>query len=65
MGETSGYIVDPKSADSLLTVLSRLTGIEVDHTSLQQRAGGDMEQIIAKIQEAEEAKGREELSYIG
>ncbi|BBL69189.1 proteasome assembly chaperone family protein [Methanoculleus chikugoensis] len=64
MGETSGYIVDPKSADSLLTVLSRLTGIEVDHTSLQQRAG-DMEQIIAKIQEAEEAKGREELSYIG
>jgi len=64
MGETSGYIVDPKSADSLLTVLSRLTGIEVDHTSLQQRAG-DMEQIIAKIQEAEEARGREELSYIG
>jgi len=64
MGETSGYIVDPKSADSLLTVLSRLTGIEVDHTSLQERAG-DMEQIIAKIQEAEEARGREELSYIG
>ncbi|MDD3856663.1 MAG: proteasome assembly chaperone family protein [Methanoculleus sp.] len=64
MGETSGYIVDPKSAESLLTVLSRLTGIEVDHTSLQQRAG-DMEQIIARIQEAEEARGREELSYIG
>ncbi|MDK2916337.1 MAG: uncharacterized protein PWR25_894 [Euryarchaeota archaeon] len=64
MGETSGYIVDPKSADGLLTVLSRLTGIEVDHTLLQQRAE-DMEQIIAKIQEAEEAKGREELSYIG
>ncbi|MDV2480636.1 proteasome assembly chaperone family protein [Methanoculleus sp. Wushi-C6] len=64
MGETSGYIVDPKSADSLLSVLSRLTGIEVDHTSLQQRAA-DMEQIIANIQEAEEAKGREELSYIG
>ncbi|WP_332448909.1 proteasome assembly chaperone family protein [Methanoculleus sp.] len=64
MGETSGYIVDPKSADSLLTVLSRLMGIEVDHTSLQQRAA-DMEQMIANIQEAEEARGREELSYIG
>jgi uncharacterized protein (TIGR00162 family) len=64
MGETSGYIVDPKSADSLLAVLSRLIGIEVDHTSLQQRAE-NMEQIIAKIQEAEEARGREELSYIG
>jgi uncharacterized protein (TIGR00162 family) len=64
MGETSGYIVDPKSADSLLAVLSRLIGIEVDHTSLQQRAE-NMEQIIANIQEAEEARGREELSYIG
>ena len=64
MGETSGYIVDPKSADGLLAVLSRLMGVEVDHTSLQQRAA-DMEQILANIQEAEEAKGREELSYIG
>jgi len=64
MGETSGYIVDPKSADSLLGVLSGMLGIEVDHTSLQQRAE-DMEQAIAAIREAEEAKGREELSYIG
>ena len=64
MGETSGYIVDPKSADSLLAVLSRLIGIEVDHTSLQERAE-DMEQAIEKIREAEEAKSREELSYIG
>ena len=64
MGETSGYIVDPKSADSLLAVLSSLIGIEVDHTSLQRRAE-DMEQILAKIQEAEEAKNREDLNYIG
>jgi hypothetical protein len=64
MGETSGYIADPKSADNLLSVLSRLLGIEVDHTSLQQRAG-EMEQLIARVREAEEAKGREELSYIG
>ncbi len=64
MGETSGYIVDPKSADSLLRVLSRLLDIEVDPTLLQQRAA-DMEQIIAKIREAEERKGEEELSYIG
>ncbi|HOI12995.1 MAG TPA: proteasome assembly chaperone family protein [Methanoculleus sp.] len=64
MGETSGYIVDPRSADGLLAVLSRMIGIEVDHTSLQQRAE-NMEQIIAKIRETEEARGREELSYIG
>jgi len=64
MGETSGYIVDPKSADSLLGVLCGLLGIEVDHTSLQERAE-DMEQAIEKIREAEEAKSREELNYIG
>ncbi|NLA39162.1 MAG: proteasome assembly chaperone family protein [Methanomicrobiales archaeon] len=64
MGETSGYIVDPRSADSLLAVLSSLLGIEVDHTFLQERAE-DMEQAIAAIQEAEEARGREELNYIG
>ena len=64
MGETSGYIVDPRSADSLLTILSRLIGIDIDHTTLQQRAE-DMEQIIANIREAEEARGREELNYIG
>ena len=64
MGETSGYIVDPKSADSLLTVLSGLLGIAVDHTSLQERAE-DMEEAIAAIREAEEAKNREDLNYIG
>jgi uncharacterized protein len=64
MGETSGYIVDPKSADSLLSVLSRLLKVDVDPTTLQQRAE-DMEQILSKIREAEEAKGREDLNYIG
>ena len=64
MGETSGYIVDPRSADSLLGVLSSLLGIEVDHTFLQERAE-DMEQAIETIREAEEAKAREELNYIG
>jgi hypothetical protein len=41
-----------------------MIGIEVDHTSLQERAE-DMEQAIEKIREAEEAKTREELNYIG
>lgn len=64
MGETSGYIVDPRSAESLLTVLTRLLGIEIDPALLRQRAE-DMEQIIAKIREAEESKAAEELTYIG
>ncbi|HOB17653.1 MAG TPA: proteasome assembly chaperone family protein [Candidatus Methanoculleus thermohydrogenotrophicum] len=64
MGETSGYIVDPMSADSLLSVLSNLLEIEVDHTFLQERAE-DMERAIEKIREAEEAKSQEELNYIG
>ncbi|MCC7566238.1 MAG: proteasome assembly chaperone family protein [Methanomicrobiaceae archaeon] len=64
MGETSGYIVDPKSANSLLRVLCQLLEIDIDHTTLQERAA-EMEHIIAKLREAEESKTREELNYIG
>lgn len=64
MGETSGYIVDPLSASSVVSVLSKLTGIEVDMTSLEERAEA-MEQMFAHIQEAEQMKQSDELRYIG
>jgi len=64
MGETSGYLVDPKSAHCLLEVLSALTGMAIDPTTLQERAQ-EMERVIARVQEAEHAARDEELSYIG
>jgi uncharacterized protein len=64
MGETSGYLVDPKSAHSVLSTLCRLTGVKVNLTTLQDRAY-EMEQVIEKLKEVERIKNDEELSYIG
>jgi uncharacterized protein (TIGR00162 family) len=64
MGETSGYLVDPKSAHSLLKVLCRLLNIEVDTTNLMERAE-EMEHFVEKLKEVEQGKRDEELSYIG
>ena len=63
MGETSGYLVDPMSAANVLAVLSKLTGVPVDPTKLNDRAV-EMEKAIESMVEGE--KGRdEELNYIG
>jgi len=63
MGETSGYIVDPMAAASVLSVLSKLTGIPVDATRLNDRAA-EMEKVIESM--VEDGKGKdEELNYIG
>lgn len=63
MGETSGYIVDPMAAASVLSVLSRLAGVPVDPTRLNDRAA-EMEKVIESMVEGEKSKD-EELSYIG
>lgn len=64
MGETSGYLVDPKSAHSLLEVLCTILGMEVDTTRLLERAE-EMEHLVEKLRTTEQAKSDEELSYIG
>jgi uncharacterized protein (TIGR00162 family) len=64
MGETSGYLVDPKSAHALLSVLCRLLAMEIDPRSLHDRAV-EMEQVIEKLKEVERDKHNEELNYIG
>ena len=53
MGETSGYLVDPKSAQAVLTVLSRSLNLEVDMKELEARAQ-EIEKIITKIKELEQ-----------
>ncbi len=63
MGETSGYIVDPMAAASVLSVLSKLAGVPVDPTRLNDRAA-EMEKVIESMVEGEKGKD-EELSYIG
>lgn len=66
MGETSGYLVDPRSAQAILEVLERRLGFEVDFSSLEARAE-ELESVIREFQEggAEPAQPEEDLRYIG
>ncbi len=64
MGETSGYIVVPRSAASVLSVLSNLLKIPIDTTRLNDRAA-EMEKVIEGLIENERMQKDEELSYIG
>ena len=67
MGETSGYLVDPKSAQAVLEILQDAIGFEVDFGSLEDRAE-EMEAVVRKIQEMEQGTPTptdEDLRYIG
>lgn len=66
MGETSGYLVDPKSAQSVLEVLEEVLDFEVSYESLEERAE-EMEEVVSKIREMEQgsAPTDDDLRYIG
>ncbi len=68
MGETSGYLVDPKSARAVLRVLEARLGIDLEYESLDERAD-EMEDVIGKIQEMEQQQmdvpTDDDLRYIG
>ena len=68
MGETSGYLVDPKSAQAVLEILETVVGFDVDFESLEERAD-EMEEVVRKIQQMEEqsspSPADEDLRYIG
>jgi uncharacterized protein (TIGR00162 family) len=67
MGETSGYLVDPKSARAVLEVLQSLLGIELDYESLEDQAE-EMEEVVRQMEELEsggQAPTEEDLRYIG
>jgi uncharacterized protein (TIGR00162 family) len=66
LGETSGYLVDPKSAQAVLEVLQTVLGFEVDFAALEERAQ-EMESVIRQLQSMETAEsgagGDEDLRY--
>ena len=67
MGETSGYLVDPKSAQAVLEILQDLLGFDIDYEALEDRAD-EMEEVVRKIQEMEQGTptpSDEDLRYIG
>ncbi|MFC7166392.1 proteasome assembly chaperone family protein [Halospeciosus flavus] len=66
MGETSGYLVDPKSSKAVLEILEDLLDLDVDFEALDERAE-EMEEVVEQMQEMEQgpAPGEEDLRYIG
>jgi hypothetical protein len=66
MGETSGYFVDPKSAQAVLGVLSKALSIQVDTSALDEKAK-QIEALTSKLKDSEVSPEprREDLGYIG
>jgi uncharacterized protein (TIGR00162 family) len=66
MGETSGYLVDPKSARAVLEVLQDIAGFDIGYDSLEERAE-EMEEVVKRIRQMEQgaASSDEDLRYIG
>jgi len=65
MGETSGYFVDPKSAQAVLEVLSKVLNIKIDFTKLENKAK-QIDAITQKLKDYEGAPDeKEDLGYIG
>ena len=66
MGETSGYFVDPKGAQAVLEVLSKILDVKIDFAELEAKAE-QIDLITSKLRETEQAPEpkREDLGYIG
>jgi hypothetical protein len=78
LGETSGFpiVTDPKAAEAILNVLTKIVGIKVDMSGLESRVK-EMERFIKKIEDLQKKavmeivkEGRppakkDELRYIG
>ncbi len=67
MGETSGYFVDPKSAQAVLEVLTKVLSLSISFEELENKAK-QIDQITSKLREAEstsEIPPKEDLGYIG
>lgn len=67
MGETSGYFADPKSAQEVLKVLTKILEVEIDFSELEVKAN-QIDKITSQIRDIEPPKIKqkeEELHYIG
>jgi len=66
MGETPGYLVDPKSAKAVLKILSKITNIDVNLSRLEEKAK-ENEHIAQQLSEMEDMSKdkHDDLGYIG
>jgi hypothetical protein len=66
MGETSGYMVDPKSASIVLKSLQKLLGIKINLKELEERAK-QVDSITNQLKDIDtnEAVDKPDVNYIG
>ena len=67
MGETSGYLADPKAARAVLEVLGKALGIPIDFTDLESRAE-QIDKLTSQLRELEQqgqTASDQDLRYIG
>ena len=66
MGETPGYLVDPKSAKAVLKILMKVTNLSIALSALEKKAK-EIEHIAHQLKEMEtlSKEKSEELKYIG
>jgi len=66
MGETPGYLVDPKSAKAVLKIIAKILNIDVSFSALEKKAK-EIEHIAHQLKEMETlSKDKpDELKYIG
>lgn len=67
MGETSGYFADPKAAQAVLEILTKILNTKIDFRELKDKAR-EIDTMTTKLKELEKTAAetqREDLSYIG
>ena len=66
MGETSGYMVDPKSASVVLKSLQKLLGVKIDLSELEERAK-QVDSITNQLKDMDTDEKQEspDVNYIG
>ncbi len=66
MGETPGYLVDPKSAKAVLKILMKITNVKVDLSRLEEKAK-EIEYIAHQLSEMDSLSKEkpDEIRYIG
>lgn len=67
LGETSGYVMDPKASHAVLSLLKKVLGLEVDLTPLEERAkqGEVLRSILESMKKStSEAQPEKDLGYI-
>ena len=67
MGETSGFFADPKAAQAVLEILTKILKVKVDFNKLEQKAK-EIDYMTSKLKDLESSmieSSKEDLNYFG